>query len=292
MELLQLRYFCDAAETENFSVTAKKFGVPASGISQTVKRLEEELGVSLFSRSANKIFLSQQGKIFYEGIKKALEHIENAKSGIFDTGEEISGEIKISVLTNRRIVTRAIEKFKAEYKSVSFLIDHNPRADLKSFDLIISDEAEEKLETGFSKELLLTENIVVAISRDNPLLEKKNLSISDLKEQRFITMPKESSLHRQTVHICSFGGFVPNIAIQSDDPFYVRKYVELGLGIAFVPEFSWQGLFSENVVLRKIGDYRRNTSIFKTKERYKSRATELFSQMLSELAKNQRERLT
>ena len=40
MELLQLKYFCDAAECENFSRTAEKYRVPTSNISQTVKRLD------------------------------------------------------------------------------------------------------------------------------------------------------------------------------------------------------------------------------------------------------------
>ena len=52
MELLQLTYFCDAAATQNFSQTAKRFNVPPSNISQSIKRLEEELGVPLFTRSA------------------------------------------------------------------------------------------------------------------------------------------------------------------------------------------------------------------------------------------------
>ena len=55
MELLQLMYFCDAAEEENFSHTAQKYQVPPSNISQSVKRLEAELGVKLFDRSANRI---------------------------------------------------------------------------------------------------------------------------------------------------------------------------------------------------------------------------------------------
>lgn len=44
MELLQLVYFCSAAETENFAEAAKKCGVPAASISHSVKRLETELG--------------------------------------------------------------------------------------------------------------------------------------------------------------------------------------------------------------------------------------------------------
>ena len=58
MEILQLKYFCDAAQTQNFSKTAKKFLVPPSNISQTIKRLEKEVETTLFERHANKIKLN------------------------------------------------------------------------------------------------------------------------------------------------------------------------------------------------------------------------------------------
>ena len=48
MEILQLKYFCDSAVTGNFSATAKKFMVPPSAVSQSIKRLENELGTTLF----------------------------------------------------------------------------------------------------------------------------------------------------------------------------------------------------------------------------------------------------
>ena len=64
MELLQLKYFIDASETQNFSETAKKFYVPPSAVSQSIKRLESELNVKLFSRRANKIQLNENGILF------------------------------------------------------------------------------------------------------------------------------------------------------------------------------------------------------------------------------------
>ena len=66
MELLQLKYFADAAVTQNFSRTAKSFFVPTSAVSQSIKRLESELGVKLFSRQANKITLNENGAAFFE----------------------------------------------------------------------------------------------------------------------------------------------------------------------------------------------------------------------------------
>ena len=80
MEMLQLIYFCDAAQTENFSKTAKKYLVPPSNISQSIKRLENELETPLFERQANKIKLNNSGLLFYKNAKSALELLENAKN--------------------------------------------------------------------------------------------------------------------------------------------------------------------------------------------------------------------
>ena len=64
MELLQLKYFCDAAHTENFSATAKKFGVPTSAVSQSISRLEKELGSIFFSTTLGEAFAGVGGVFF------------------------------------------------------------------------------------------------------------------------------------------------------------------------------------------------------------------------------------
>ena len=77
MDLLQLKYFCHAADTLNFSKTAQAFLVPPSNISQCIKRLESELNVPLFIRSANRIQLSPQGELFHQGVRKSLDLLES-----------------------------------------------------------------------------------------------------------------------------------------------------------------------------------------------------------------------
>ena len=54
MNLRQLRYFQDTAQSQNLAETARKHMVPASSVSAAIRRLEEELGVELFDRSSNK----------------------------------------------------------------------------------------------------------------------------------------------------------------------------------------------------------------------------------------------
>ncbi len=278
MELLQLTYFCSAAETGNFSQTAAIYKVPPSNISQTVSRLERELGATLFDRYANRVSLNERGREFYSYIRRSLNLIDDGRLALADTNPELCGEIRISVHTNRRIVMGVIEKFRGSYPHISFFINHDATSVREDMDLIIADESFDG--NGMKKELLLKEDILLAMSCDNPLSARVKISAADLQNQRFITMPAGSSLYRYTHMICKDMGFTPQIAVQSDDPYYLRKYVELDLGIAFVPALSWKGQFSDNTAFISAGDYQRSTYVFWREDKYMPRGVRAF---LSEL---------
>lgn len=282
MELLQLTYFCSAAETENFSVTAKKYGVPASNISQSIHRLENELGQKLFDRSANRIRLNANGKILYENTKSALNLLTDARDRICKSGE-ISGEIRLLIETNRRLSSKTIENFRLQYENVSFFINHLPEISLSEYDFIVTDRL--IADKNFEKTLLLSEDIMLAAKKDNPIIHKNGLCIKDLEYQRFVTMGKINGLYSLIQELCANAGFVPDIAVQSDDPYYVRRYVEMGLGITLFPSLSWQGLFSDEVACIKISDVTRNTYIYRDTRRYLSGTARAF---MDELIKEAR----
>lgn len=265
MDLLQLTYFCSAAETQNFSKTAEKFFVPPSNVSQTIKRLEKELGTRLFERKPNKITLNETGRIFHEKISRALALIHEAKEQAQASAYLTTGKIKILVHTCRQIVTQAVEAFKAKYPDVFFVI-HHTNVGNGDYDFIISDEF-------FSsrlpqKSLLLSEPIMLACHAKHPLAIKEEIRASELLSEPFIAMSAGNSMHGVLSRICERENVKFKIAIQSDDPFYVRKYLDEGLGIAFVPAISWRGTLSKNVVLKSFGAYNRETYVFYDETRF------------------------
>ena len=276
MELLQLKYFCDAAESENFSKTAKKFGVPPSDISQSIRRLERELDVALFTRKANRIALNERGHEFYLKVLEAITLLEEAKNIVTD--DINSGRINICINSNRRIVMQTLEKFKTQYPGVEVRTTHFADPKSEDFDLIIAGRGDEY--EGFERRKLLSEGMSLAVRRDNYIAALPRVDISALSEESFITMTEKSSLLGLTRKICADHGFSPRITIQSDDPFYVRKCVELGLGIAFVPTFSWQGQFSDSVVLKPIDNYERDTFLYMPSSRYLGLSARAFVDML------------
>ena len=278
MELLQLTYFCHAAENENFSETAHHFHVPPSAVSQSIKRLEGELGISLFDRTSNRLRLNDRGKRFYETVRQGLTLLGDAKRQAADEQMAPTGELRLLVATNRRPVTLAIQRYRAEYPRVSFLVDHRPEQAYDRYDLIISDDL--SLPHEEPPQLLVTEELLLAMECHHPLAKRDKLSLRALSKEKFVCMNTDSRLFALTERLCLEQGFSPSVVIRCDDPYYVRRYVSLGLGVALVPAISWQGLFDENVVLRPVGDYVRRTYAMLPKDRYHSRAVRLFTETL------------
>ena len=277
MEFLQLKYFCDAAVTQNLSKTAKKYYVPTSTVSISIKKLEDELGCKLFHHSSNKIMLNDEGREFYENISKALAIIEDAKDKIRDTGA-VRGTISIRCRSNRGALTRAMEEFLRDYPEVKFKITFG-EANVKDLDLIVSFDAAIEYD---EKYLLVDEDIPIAINENNPLSKKEDLTVADLKDERFVI-----GLSGATHDACFAAGFRPNIAFEFNDPTYVRKYLELGLAIAFVPSYSWANLLSDNVVMRSVG-VRRKTYAYLPKDKYAKRSVKLFLEYLKRATEDAR----
>ncbi|MBQ4637377.1 MAG: LysR family transcriptional regulator [Clostridia bacterium] len=277
MEILQLKYFCSAAESENFSVTAAKFRVPPSSISQSIKRLETEIGAGLFDRSANRIKLNDRGREFYGKVNTALQLIQSAsQQAASATHPDI---IRICLKVNRRIATAAIEKFRIENPDTDIIVRHSS-SDKSDFDFIISDG--DFPEQGFTATDILFEQVMLAVRKDHPLASKEEIDWQLLKDEPLISMNTESSMYSLAMRAFAEKGLTPHIAIQSDDPFYIRRAVELGLAAAIVPSLSWRGQFSDDIVFKPIPNIKRVTCLYQNNNTPVSKNIERFAAMITE----------
>lgn len=249
MELLQLKYFLAAAKTENFSQAARLYCVPASTVSKSISMLEKELGAKLFNRQSNKLTLNESGQRFLEHISAGLESIAEGVNSIKNHTE--NNEISLLVLCSRKIVTDFIGEYKIKYPSITFKINHNYSSDFKDYDLCICDA--HSVPKNFNTITLFQEKYGIAVNKDNYSLPNP-ISLAELADRKFIMMYKDAILTKDTLRFCRKYGFEPKTDIICEDPLYVRQYVEIGLGITFVPMKSWKNLFSDKVRLIDFND--------------------------------------
>lgn len=277
MELLQLTYFCDAASTQNFSHTAKRFNVPPSNISQSVKRLEEELGAELFARRANRVTLNSRGEAFYREVSTALDMIRRAENKARGMGE--ARVLRLGVHISRRVVMQTVAEFRRKYPSVDIVTEHGDRTQIGDFDLVISDE--DFANGEYVRVCSFREQIVLA-AKGGTFPAGVRLGAEDLADKPFITTGENHSMHDITCRICGELGFKPRIALQGEDPQYIRQCVNLGLGVAFAPTVSWRGQFAAEVELHSVGEQSRDICIYKRKSPCTSEYAQAFCRMLIE----------
>lgn len=287
MELLQLRYFQTVAKMESISNAAEYYNIPQPAMSQTIARLEESLGgVKLFDRRNGRLFLNDEGKIFLDYVDKALYELDcgiNALENKNDT--EVKGSIRIKIMDCHRLVLTCIPQFTKMHEGVSFSISHGYYEDQDvSYDICVSSSSSYKHMTWHVP--LLKERLILAVHEDHPLAKEKSIKIADLKHERMISLPPQSTLYAIISDACRSAGFTPEIPIVCDDPYFVRKYVSDNMGVALAPELSWKGRFRENTALVQVEDSPLMTSyLIMDGKKYPTRAVSSFTDYLIEEAK-------
>lgn len=234
MEILQLRYFYESAKNENFARTAEKYLVPATSVSASVKRLEKELGCTLFHRSCNRIMLNDNGRRLQQSLRIVFDELDSAVDSLTSASTD-TREIKILVRAMRREITDLIIEYKTRHPHMAFktIFDFD-ETDFESYDIIIDEKADKYHD--YEKFDLFTTHIRLSASAQSPLCGKK-LTLKQLRNQPFISIGENNSMHRIFINACKAAGFTPNIVVQTNDVQCNRKCVEAGVGIGLGREY-------------------------------------------------------
>jgi len=96
-QLGSIEQFCKAAELGSFTATAEFFGVTPAAVSRSISRLEQRLGVRLFSRTTRSMKVTNEGELFWKECQQALDQIAEAERAITGAQTVPSGLLRISV---------------------------------------------------------------------------------------------------------------------------------------------------------------------------------------------------
>lgn len=272
MELLQLRYFLEVAESEHVTHSAQKLRVSQPSLTQAISRLERELGVQLFEPEGRGIRLTEAGRFYSKRIAKAVGEIDSATSELARFDEERSSIVRINVVSASNIVVDAVAEWRTQHPAAKFqIVSSETASKIEPCDI------EVRMQTGKTPEAkgarLFKERIMLAVPttngdetgesdagfRDNPGKgerpggEERDIAASDalanglgeaislaqMQNSGFIMLAGSRNISNLCLSQCAKLGFRPTIAFESDNPSVVRKMIGLGLGVGFWPEHSW-----------------------------------------------------
>lgn len=233
MELLQLRYFRDAAELENFSKVAEKNYVPQPSISKTISKLEQELGVRLFDRNGKKISLNSNGKFFYEKVSTALASLDD---GINYFKTPMQSNIAIYIQAGNRFISMLTADFLTSTRDIFVSsvnqISNNAKSNYDFTFMQLLDDM-----SGLRYERLMDDEIVLVVSKNHPLCKYDEMSIQSLADYPYIAYYKSINLRDFTDEYCRReGGFTPGVVFETADFQAIRYMLSKNKGIALMPK--------------------------------------------------------
>jgi DNA-binding transcriptional LysR family regulator len=128
-DLRTLAIFVKVAERKSFVRAAIDLGITQSGVSNAIKRLEEQTGARLLARTTRRVTLTEDGAAFFERCRHALADIEEAELVLKDSRQKISGNLRIdmSVAFGRLKMVPLLSAFQAEYPDIRLSLTFTDR---------------------------------------------------------------------------------------------------------------------------------------------------------------------
>ncbi|MGB9038904.1 LysR family transcriptional regulator [Acinetobacter sp. 1124_18A] len=246
MELRHLRYFVAVAEELNFTRAAEKMFTVQPSLSQQIRDLEEELGVSLIIRAnRRKVTLTPEGEVFLTHAKNTLESAKLAISAVRQVANNRKNQFYIGFLNvaEIKIMSLVIDKIKEKFPETNINIQSLPDAEqihrLKNNQLDLTFTRYCIEDEDFSSILLLSEKILMVGS--NKFFENQDIITPELLNNQPIIICEQnaSPIFFEKINDVIHNNIInPSKVIYATNLLQHINLINMSFGISFIPEYA------------------------------------------------------
>ncbi len=261
MELRHLRHFVALAEEEHFGRAAERVFVVQQALSNSIRNLEEEVGVPLVIRTTRRVELTAAGKEFLIGARETLasagQMIERARRA--SKGEV--GRLTIGFVSGLAFggLPEIVRRFRELYPKISVelreLTAQEQEAHLRGGQIDIGLMLLPVRDPSLDSKALWQQPLMAALPAEHLLARKRKLKISDLAGEPFVFFPRHlrATYFDQVMRWCTSASFTPNVVQEAIEVPTLLSLVAAGVGV-FLPIQFFSRLALPGVVYRPIDD--------------------------------------
>jgi DNA-binding transcriptional LysR family regulator len=245
VELRQLATFVAVAEENSFTRAADRLNVVQSAVSAGVRKLEDELGASLFDRSTHHVKLTDSGRALLPAARATLSAAQAARDAVDEAREGLRGRIVLGVMQAQGM--RAIDlagmlvAFRADHPKVDVSIRHsggstemarevvNGRLDLAFVALPGNAPA------GLELIPLVSEPIMLAVPAGHPLARRARVELALLRDLTLVDLPIGWGTRMAVDRSFAAAGVTRSIAFEVNDTATMVELIRNALAIGMLP---------------------------------------------------------
>ena len=232
MEIQQLYYYMELCKQKNFTEAGYACNMTQGALSKQIRKLENELGITLIRRNTRKFELSKEGEIFLSYAKKMTGTYEEMLKNV-----QKNQEIKIGcmpVLAPYHFA-RLVADFRKEYPDIKLVIDERIASDIQEnsdrYDFLILRENMMEDQKKFRFSPLYDDKLCAVLYEKHPLYGRDRLQLKELKDDVFIFPERGSGSYEVFYKSCEKAGFDPKIAFEFPQANTIMSFVSEGVGV-------------------------------------------------------------
>ena len=232
MEIQQLYYYMELCKQKNFTEAGYACNMTQGALSKQIRKLENELGITLIRRNTRKFELSKEGEIFLSYAKKMTGTYEEMLKNV-----QKNQEIKIGcmpVLAPYHFA-RLVADFRKEYPDIKLVIDERIASEIKEnsdrYDFLILRENMMEDQKKFRFSPLYDDKLCAVLYEKHPLYGRDRLQLKELKDDVFIFPERGSGSYEVFYKSCEKAGFEPKIAFEFPQANTIMSFVSEGVGV-------------------------------------------------------------
>lgn len=232
MEIQQLYYYMELCKQKNFTEAGYACNMTQGALSKQIRKLENELGITLIRRNTRKFELSKEGEIFLSYAKKMTGTYEEMLKNV-----QKNQEIKIGcmpVLAPYHFA-RLVADFRKEYPDIKLVIDERIASEIQEnsdrYDFLILRENMMEDQKKFRFSPLYDDELCAVLYEKHPLYGRDRLQLKELKDDVFIFPERGSGSYEVFYKSCEKAGFEPKIAFEFPQANTIMSFVSEGVGV-------------------------------------------------------------
>jgi len=242
MELLQLEYFVKVAQEQHITKAAEQLHISQSSLSQTMTRLEKELGTKLFDRVGKRIILNERGRVFLEGVQRAFKELRISKTTVASMAGHYVGHLNIGVFISPSMVVECIADYAAANPYVNFNVTTqlNLRSNYNLEDFDFHFYFESPLFKNYTSITLVEDAYYAILPKSSPLVERESLQLSDLANEEFASysVSLEDGVMEPPLRNMQAMGITPKVCYRTDSTIARQIILENGLAAGLVSKVT------------------------------------------------------
>lgn len=261
IDLRLLRYFVVVAEEGHLTKAAQRIGIQQPPLSQQIRALENELGVTLFRRMPRGMELTESGQALLIDARLILEQVNTTIEGVRRISLGESGRLAVGFTESAALhpfIPAVIRAFRQKSPGVIMAIEESNTNDL------VEDLRHNRLDVAFIRspigsaaglkmETMLVEEMIVALPVTHKLAQRrKSLPLTALAQDDFILnrRPSGPGLYDSVIAACRAAGFSPRVVQEARKNLSTLSLVAAGLGVSIVPASMLHVQLKEVVYLK------------------------------------------